>query len=176
MGHKAQNVWRVFYAATAKWLPQSTHSKTAMKIRGFFARRICASVGSKINIEKGATFGNRTWIGNQSGIGVNCELHGEVHLGDNVMMAPECVFYTRNHAFDRTDIPMCEQGEQEERPIVVEDDVWFGRRSIIMPGVHIGQGCIVGAASVVTKDIPPYSIVGGVPATIIRARTERSGK
>ena len=56
------------------------------------------------------------------------------------------------------------------RPIVIEDKVWIGINSTILPGVKIGYGAIVGAGSVVTKDVPPYAIVGGVPAKLIRKR------
>ena len=167
---RAKAIWRAMYVATAKWLPQSSYSQIARKIRGFFARRICSSTGRRINIERGATFGPLLSLGHESGVGVNCEIHGEVHLGDYVMMAPECIFYTQNHAFDRLDEPMCHQGVQPARPITVGNDVWFGRRVIVMPGVSIGDGCIVGAGAVVTKDIAPFSIVGGVPAQTIGAR------
>ena len=85
-------------------------------------------------------------------------------------MGPECIIYTRNHAFSRTDIPMREQGFSEEKPVYIGDDVWIGGRVTILPGVHIGKGAIVGAGAVVTKDVPEYSIVGGNPAKIIRFR------
>ena len=85
-------------------------------------------------------------------------------------MGPEVVFYTRGHRFDRTDITMIEQGSTESEPITVGNDVWIGRRVIIMPGVNIGDGCVIGAGAVVTKDIPAYSVVGGVPAKIIKSR------
>lgn len=86
------------------------------------------------------------------------------------MMAPECVILTRNHAFDRTDIPMGEQGVQQEKPVIIGNDVWLGQRVIILPGVHIGNGVIVGAGAVVTKDVPDYAVVAGNPARIIKYR------
>ena len=67
-------------------------------------------------------------------------------------------------------IPMMEQGSTEPAPVVIGDDVWIGRRAIIMPGVRIGNGCVIGAGAVVTKDVPPYCVVGGVPAKIIKKR------
>ena len=86
------------------------------------------------------------------------------------MMAPNCYFITRNHSFERVDVPMREQGYSEEKPIVVGDDVWLGYGAIILPGVTIGDGAIIGAGTVVTKDVPPYAIVGGNPAKVIRFR------
>lgn len=171
MGSAAKKAWRILYSATAKFLPQSVYSKTAQKIRAYFARRICSHVGRNVNIERGATFGELTSIGDNSGIGLRCEIHGKVSIGDNVMMAPECVFYTRNHNHSRIDIPMCKQGDSEMFPIKIGDDVWIGRRVMVMPGVEIGSGCIIAAGAVVTKNCPSFCIVGGVPASVISKRS-----
>lgn len=170
MSGLSRNLWRVLYAGTAKLLPQSSYSKASKTLRAFFARRICDSVGKDVNIERGATFGALTTIGHRSGIGVNCELHGEIHIGNDVMMAPECVFYTRNHLSSSVEIPMRQQGDSELKPIYVGDDVWFGRRAMIMPGVTIGDGCIVAAGAVVTKSFPPYTVLAGVPARPVKSR------
>lgn len=66
-------------------------------------------------------------------------------------------------------------GSDEVRPVTVGNDVWIGRRAIIMPGVKIGNGCIIGAAAVVTKDIPDYSIAVGVPAKPVKSRLDKNG-
>ncbi|MBM6998827.1 acyltransferase [bacterium] len=161
MSETTRNMWRVAYAALVKWWPQSLWCMPADRARAFFARRICDEVGEHIGIERNATFSSRVTIGDDSSIGRDCELHGEVHIGSHVMMAPECVFYTVNHKHDRTDIPMGVQGDTEPVPIWVGNDVWFGRRVMVMPGVHIGDHCILAAGAVVTKDIPAYSIAGG---------------
>jgi acetyltransferase-like isoleucine patch superfamily enzyme len=58
----------------------------------------------------------------------------------------------------------------EALPIRIDDDVWIGGRSVILPGVHIGQGAVVAAGAVVTRDVVPYAVVGGVPARLIRMR------
>ena len=166
-------MWRIAYAASAKLLPQSTYSKFSRRMRGFFARRICASVGEDVNIERGATFGSLIVIGDRSGIGVDCELHGEIYIGNDVMMAPECVFYTSNHETGRIDIPMNQQGRTLPKPITIGNDVWIGRRVMIMPGVNVGDGCILAAGTVVTKNLPPYSIAGGVPAKVLGTRIEQ---
>ena len=128
-----------------------------------------------MNIEKHAHFTPGLSIGDNSGVGIRCEVNGPVTIGANVMMGPEVVIYTQTHKYDRTDIPMCEQGSTEPCEVVIEDDVWLGRRAIIMPGVRIGKGSIIGAGAVVTKDVPPYSVVGGVPARVIRTRERNEG-
>ena len=171
MNKKIKILWRILYSATAKLLPQSTYCVPAKYLRAFFAHRICANAGNRLNIERGATFGSKVSIGDNSGIGVNCELHGEVHIGNNVLMAPECIFYTVNHEFSKVDVPIRIQGNSNMKPIIVGDDVWFGRRVMVMPGVTIGDHSIVAAGSVVTRDVPSYSIVGGAPARVIKKRT-----
>ena len=154
-----------------KYFPCScSRTLTKGKVRSFFGKRIMKSYGYNVNIEHGATFSKKTVIGNNSGIGVNCKLQGEVIIGDNVMMGQDVLIFTSNHSFERTDIPMEEQGYQREKPVVIGNDVWIGARVIVLPGVTIGDGCIIGAGSVVTKDAPPYTIIGGNPARVLKER------
>lgn len=89
------------------------------------------------------------------------------------MMGPDVMIISRSHGFDRTDVPMYRQVEADPKPVVIEDDVWIGARAILLPGVTIGEGTIVGAGSVVTKSVLPYSIVAGNPARIVRSRVGR---
>ncbi len=163
-------IWYILYKISAASLPESRHFGFAKKARGFYARKIAAFVGRNVNIEKNAYFTPGLRIGNNSGVGIRCEVNGEVTIGNDVMMGPEVVIYTSSHAHDRIDIPMIEQGSQETKPVIIGNDVWIGRRAIIMPGVNIGNGCIIGAGAVVTKDVPDYCIVGGVPAKIVKRR------
>ena len=130
-------------------------------------------VGKKVNIEKGANFTRKCTIGNRSGIGLNAKI-GSVSIGDNVMMGPDCVMLTRNHDFSRTDIPMIDQGFMQEKPITIGNDVWIGERVIILPGVKVGNGVIIGAGSIVTKDVKDYDVVAGNPAKVIRNRVNNN--
>ena len=74
------------------------------------------------------------------------------------------------HKHDRVDIPILEQGDEELQPPIIKRGAWLGRNVIIMPGVTIGEGAIVGAGAVVTKNVEPFTIVGGVPAKFIKKR------
>ena len=108
-------------------------------------------------------------------IGKHCQINERVFLqaatiGDYVMIAPDVKILSTTHIHSRVDVPMVLQGETESEIVNIADDVWIGRNAIIMPGVSIGKGAIVGAGAVVTKNIKPYTIVGGVPAKLIKKR------
>lgn len=152
--------WILMYTLFGKYLPPSYFFGPAKSIRGFWCKRILSYFGKGANVERGAQINHWSKLGNHSSIGINCELNGPVYIGNNVMMGPEVVIYTRNHAHKR-DIPMIKQGYEDDRAVQIDDDVWIGRRAIIMPGVHIAEGTVIGAAAVVTKNTEPYSIVGG---------------
>ena len=176
MWTKKKRIFFCLYQLFAAWLPRSRHLKFAKNMRYFFAKRIVAYCGKNVNIEKFARFTPELKIGDNSGVGIMCEVNGDVTIGKDVMMGPEVVIYTSGHKYDDLDVPMMQQGSTEQRPVVIEDDVWIGRRAIIMGGVHIGKGAIIGAAAVVTKDVPAYAVVGGVPAKILKMRTGLEGK
>lgn len=158
-----------FFAAR---LPESTCKINfgAKKIRAFCGKLIMRSCGEKVNIEKGAVFASDTCLGERSGIGAFSIISNTTIIGDNVMMARECIINPSNHKIDDISIPMNLQGFEPVRPVVIEDDVWIGSRAIILSGVHIGRGSVVAAGAVVTHNVPPFSIVGGVPAKVIRSR------
>lgn len=86
-------------------------------------------------------------------------------------MGPSCTIIGMNHNTDRTDVPMIQQGYHAKVAPVIEDDVWIGAKKTILPGKRIGTGSIVAAGAVVTRDVPPFSVVGGNPARVIRQRT-----
>lgn len=158
------------YKITASWLPISQRSSFAKKVRAFWAKHIVNHCGKNVNIERKAMFGPETKIGNNSGIGINCEVYGPVEIGENVMMGPEVVIYTSGHNYSRIDIPIMQQGSTYKKAVKIGNDVWIGRRAIIMPGVSIGEGCVIGAGAVVTHDVPAFTVVGGVPAKVIKER------
>ena len=94
---------------------------------------------------------------------------GIIKIGSNVLLGPYVVLRAADHAFDRLDLPIANQGHRSGI-IEIEDDVWVGAHCTITRDVRIGRGSVVGAGAVVTKDVPPYSIVGGVPAKFIKSR------
>ena len=172
---KTKKIVGIFiYNILAKHLPISySHIKLGQrKLRAFCGRLILKKCGRNVNIEKGAVFSTKVELGNNSGIGINASVGGTCIIGDDVMMGPDCIIYTRNHKFDDISTTMRGQGFQEEKPVYIGNDVWIGGRVIIVPGVHIGNHCIIGAGSVVTKDIPDWAIAAGNPAVVKKYRKE----
>jgi maltose O-acetyltransferase len=112
-------------------------------------------------------------IGYSSHIGrntqISCTQYGDIVIGSYVMISPYVMITATIHNFDDTSTPMMLQGLSSQK-VVIEDDVWVGGKSTILPGVTVGRGSIIAAASVVTKDIPPYAIAGGIPAKVIKYR------
>ena len=169
-----KKIYSIVYFSLAIHLPISyvKFGKISKKIRFLLASRLIKKCGKNVNFEKGSTFGYDLEIGDNSGVGINAQLSLGIKIGNNVMMAPEVVILTSNHAHDKTDIPMMFQGSQGYKKVMIEDDVWKGQRAIILPGVTLKKGTIVGAGAVVTKTYPPYSIIGGNPARLIKSRKE----
>lgn len=163
------------YVTVGRHLPRSSFpvlGAWAKAARRAMLRPALQNCAADANIEAGAVINSpdELVVGARSGIGVECILDGPITIGANVMMGPRCHLIALNHAIDRTDIPMIDQGMGVKRRITIEDDVWIGAGSIVLPGVTIGHGAIVGAGSVVTRDVAPFDIVGGNPARTIRSR------
>ena len=169
-----RKVGALLYHTLARHLPVSWSSVKLGQtgLRRFCGKLMLRSCGKQVNIERNAIFSPNVSLGDYSGIGVNARIYGTCRIGDHVMMGADCTVITRNHRSDRVDVPMMQQGFEEERPVVIGDDVWIGDRVTILPGVHIGRGCIIGAGAVVTKDIPEYTVAAGVPARVIRYRKD----
>jgi maltose O-acetyltransferase len=161
------------YYQLARRLPVSYRSRCAKGLRRWLCERLFAECGQSVNVETGASFGDgsRVRVGDRSGLGVNASV-GWITIGKDVMIGPDLLAINRNHAHSRLDTPMITQGYEPEREIVIEDDVWIGARVILLPGVRIGRGSIVGAGAVVSASLPPWSVAGGVPARVLRLRTD----
>lgn len=168
--------WLFIYNFFLKHLPATDNgypvSMIMRKMRSSVGKYLFDRCGMNINIEKGADFGSGKGIslGSNSGLGINCKVRGPLEIGDNVMMGPDVVIMTNSHNFKRIDIPMNIQGSAAPKKVVIGNDVWIGTRVIILPGVEIGDGAIIGAGAVVTKNIPSMAVVGGCPAKVIKYR------
>jgi galactoside O-acetyltransferase len=108
-------------------------------------------------------------IGSNTHFAPYCVLYGPLSVGDNCAVAAHVVLACVAHSHADVNVPFVDQ-PTDRRQITVEDNVWIGANAVVTPGVTIGTGSIIGAGAVVTKDVEPYSVMGGVPAKLIRKR------
>lgn len=147
--------------------------KVGYALRRAIVKRVLRRCGKDVIVKNHCYFGigNRLTVGDRSQLGQNARFGGDITLGDDVVMGPDVVFMATSHAFDRLDIPINQQGALPEKPIIIGNDCWIGTRVIILPGVHLGNHCIVASGAVVTKSFPDNCIIGGVPAKCIKKRS-----
>jgi maltose O-acetyltransferase len=129
------------------------------------------SVGHGVEIEEGVYFadGRHVTLGDTCVINAGTSIFG-AQIGADVMLGPEVLILCRNHAFDDLRAPMRQQADGPVEAPVIGAGAWLGARVIVLPGRRIGEGAIVGAGAVVSRDVEPYSIVAGNPATVIGSR------
>ena len=132
---------------------------------GFYLKKC----GEKPRVKSGAEISPNATLGGFSELGTRCMVQANVHIGNNVIMGPDVKIYSRNHKYDRLDLPIQKQGKNYY-VTTIGNDVWLGANVIITAGCNIGNHVIVAAGAVVTKDMPDYAIVGGVPAKTIGTR------
>jgi len=143
------------------------------KLRTFIAFRLLKKFGhgSKLSTNISLLHPQNISFGENVGVARDVVLDGRggLEIGDNTLIGFESVIITSSHNHARCDIPISEQG-MISRPIKIGNNCWIGARVILLPGVTIGNGSIIGASAVVTKDIPDYSIAAGIPCKVIRKR------
>lgn len=143
-------------------------------LRYHCCKHIFKKCGKNVNVERMAFFssGQNIVIGDNSGIGINCNVPSNIIIGKDVMMGPNVYILLHNHNIDRVDIPMIEQGLNESKQTIIEDDVWIGRQVLFTPGRIVKKGTVIAGGTVLCKDFDAYSIVGGNPSKLIRKRDE----
>jgi len=181
---KGTNVASISGAGVPKWLSLAyettishwTLPRLARKrvnlLRPYFAAfgaKSTISFETRIIEPRKISVGDRSNIPNWSVI----DGRGGLRIGDDCMLGFENIILTSTHRSDSLEVPMRTQG-MYSAPVKIGNDVWTGCRVVIVPGVTIGDHVIVGAGSVVTKDVPDWAIVGGVPARVIRDRRDRA--
>ncbi len=106
-------------------------------------------------------------IGDHTRIGLHNTIIGPVTIGNHVNLAQGITITALNHNFEAPERRIDEQGVSTQQ-VIIGDDIWIGAHAVILPGVTIGNHCVIAAGAVVTKDVPPHSLVAGVPAKIIK--------
>jgi maltose O-acetyltransferase len=165
-------IGEVMYNFIGKHLPKSSarYAFGAKKFRYLCAKLMLNKCGSNVNLESRANITCALEIGDNSGVGIASRIYGHVCIGDNVLMGPEVIILTSGHEYANRNMLIRDQGRLPEKPVIIGNDVWIGARAIILPGVKVADGAVIGAGAVVTKDVPAYTVVGGVPARIIKQR------
>lgn len=144
-------------------------------------------LGEKVWVGKNALIeplsGKIIMVGRNSSIQDNCRLIGDIFIGSNTLLAPNVFISSGRHFFDIVppmpirfqDRLVLEDAGYESlgsNKVVIEDDCWIGTNTVIMPGVKICKGSVIGANSVVTKSVPPYTVVAGAPSKVLKKRLE----
>ncbi|NLP04896.1 acyltransferase [Candidatus Fermentibacteria bacterium] len=168
-----RSFWLIVYYIFACRLPGYFFpgGKLFNRLRCFVISRILPAMGSNVRFNQGVYIGRgeNVRIGSNSHINEGAHL-ANVEIGENVLIAPEVYFIARTHRCSDPHTPVALQGEQDHPATVVANGAWIGLRAVIMPGLRIGEGAIVGALSLVNRDVPDFCVVGGVPARVIRNR------
>ena len=167
-------IYLTFYYICISKLPHSRLLKFSNSIRIWY----CAKLLKILPFDTNSKFENNIYISNAKNLKIgkfcrineNVLLQGTITIGNYVMIAPNVAIHSSTHIYKDILQPMVTNGLSENKPVIIEDDVWIGRNVVILPGITIHKGSIIGANSVVTKNIEEYSIYGGVPAKFIKKR------
>ena len=142
-------------------------------LKSWFLRLVGAQIGDRVIFYPGVWIvtGRNLIIGDDVDLALDVLITtgGGVTIGDRVLVGYRSQILSSNHKIPAKPERVFSAGH-ENKPVIIESDVWIGASCIILPGVTIGEGAIVAAGSVVTKSVPPFTIVAGVPAKIIKER------
>tara|TARA_R110002049_G_scaffold285698_2_gene466840 strand:+ start:59184 stop:59717 length:534 start_codon:yes stop_codon:yes gene_type:complete len=166
MIRKIRKEFVLWYRAILEMIPGRIGEVLRAKLYGY-------RCGNQVRVLAGVTVYHpeKLSIGDRTGIAAGCQLNSAagITIGNNVLIGPSALLWTQNHVFNDPDTPIRDQGAQYAA-ITIEDDVWIGGRSVILPGVCLARGTVVAAGAVVTKSTEPYWIVAGVPAKQVGQR------
>ena len=161
-GHRFQQAGKVSIGTGCEFLsPQTIRFEGLVGIgkNSFFTAE-----GGTISV------GNNTAF--NTSVHINASVEGQIRIGSWCLIGPNVVMRTAGHRYDDREAFIRQQGHVAG-DIDIEDDVWIGANAVVLGGVRIGKGAVIGAGSVVTKDVPPMAIAAGVPAKAIRFRGDR---
>ena len=169
-----QKLLYALYYGLIQHLPHTRYFKAA----GWIRKQYICRLMKVAKYHENSRFQNNVYLSGPGKvqIGQDCQINEHVFIqgakiGDNVMIAPHTAILSNVKETKSLEIPMNKQGwSEKDKLVIIKDDVWIGRNAIIMPGVVIETGSVVAAGTVVTKSFPAYSVLGGVPAKVIKNR------
>lgn len=165
--------WAIYYLVI-QYLPHSRLIGFGTRFRTWYVCRVLkiGPYDTNTAIEPNVYLSNGKYLK----IGKYCKINEHVFIqgasiGNHVLIAPHVAILSKSHIHDALETPIVLQGDTLPNPPIIEDGAWLGRNVVVMPGVRIGKHAIVGSGAVVTKDVEDYTIVGGIPAKLIKKRT-----
>jgi len=166
-----RKVCYILYNMIAKQLPRTymPYSFGSKYIRYYLVKNFINKCGENVKIQTGVLLSPFIEIGDNCEINEHVRIRANVKIGKNVLIAPGVQLISINHIFDRLNIPIKMQGEKEGT-ILIGNDVWIGTNSIILPNIRVNDSVVIGAGSIVTKDMVRNAIAVGNPAKVIRYR------
>ena len=162
------------YYGIAQFIPKRWFlARPGIVLRAWLAKRIFAECGWGLDLGPRVYIGNgaKIHVGNRSAINAwsRIEAADDIYIGDHVNIGPQVIIYTSDHNFRRRELLIQQQGFSFA-PVRIGNDVYIGGRAVIQKGVTVHDGAVIGTAAMVTRDVPPYTIVAGVPARPIGTR------
>ena len=142
--------------------------------RYMLCKSLCVDVGDNVSIHDNVFFFNvdKMKFGNNVSVHPMCyfQASGGIEIGNDVSIAHGVTLMTQNHSYEDRNIPIKDQ-PVISKPIIIEDNVWIGAKATVLYGRRIGKNSVIAAGAVVTKDVPPNTVVAGVPARVIKEFT-----
>lgn len=168
-----KNFFVFLFELSLKFVFSFPRGMGASYIKSLILRMAGAKVGKRVTIYSGVWVfpGRNLILGDDVDLALDVLIttNGGVEIGDRSMIGYRTQILSQNHIIPENRERIFGAGHKREK-VVIGNDVWIGANAIVLPGVEIGEGAIVAAGSVVTKDVPPYAIVAGVPAKLIKER------
>ena len=156
--------WRIVCALRCPGYVKRTGCVRVGPGNKFYSRGTIITLADGVSLYRSIIAGQVT-IGPNSSINRQCHLEGPLKIGSRVNIAPWAVILTHSHEIGTSER---RAGRFTDKLITIEDGVWIGTRAVVLGGVTVGKGAIIAAGAVVTEDVPPNCLVGGVPAKVIR--------
>ncbi len=163
-------IYSFIYYLFTFYLFKNTHFSNYIAPSATVANKYRKKLGKNFSLYPFSQLRGDFECGNNVIIGYGCSIYSGVTMGNDIMIGPNCLITGGGHGIDIDKGPMIFQDSPELKKVKIDDDVWIGGNSVILPGNQIGTGSIIGAGSVVVSDIPPFAVVGGNPAKILKYR------
>jgi len=168
--YEIYEIWEAIFSVVPGTLGKYSRSMFYKLFLKSCGKKFHIAMRVKIQVPANITVGENVGLNYGVWMASNYNKNARIVLGNNVLIGPYTILHSGNHNYEDPKIPIYKQGHSFS-DIIVEDDVWIAARCTILSGVKIGKGAVVAAGSVVTKDVMPFSIVGGVPAKVIGERS-----